>query len=387
MGYYFCKTLILLRGSLAASKGLRFLQIHLLLQTPFSIRYVSGNAADKHSFTVSYLINSCGFSPQSALLLSKKLQLKTEKPSDSVISFLSNHGFSQTQIRSFIRKCPNLLLCNPEKSLLPKFNFFYSKGLSRPELAALLSKHPYVLRRGLISHIIPNYNFFKNLVGSGDDKVLLAFKRYAGVLCGDFKSLAPPNISLLREHGVAESGIVNLLMNQPRVVQAKHDKFSSVVQELKKKGFDPRKYAFLDAISAMLQMSKGTLERKFNVYREWGWSEEQALHAFEKFPYCMIYSEYKITTAMDFLVNKMGLSPSYIAEIPTLLSYSLKKRIIPRCSVLQALVAKGLIKDGFKMSTVVSITEDKFLQKYVTCYKEEAPLLMKLYQENLSLSK
>ncbi|GLT32463.1 hypothetical protein SLA2020_071300 [Shorea laevis] len=142
-------------------------------------------------------MNSCGFSPQSALLLSKRVQFETQKAPESLIDFLSNHGCSQTQIRSFIQKCPNFLLCHPEKSHLPKFNFFYSKGLSSSKLAALLSIQLYVLRRGLNSHIIPNFNFFKNLVGSGDDKVLLAYKRYDGILYKEFKSLAPLNISLL----------------------------------------------------------------------------------------------------------------------------------------------------------------------------------------------
>ncbi|GKV31544.1 hypothetical protein SLEP1_g40223 [Rubroshorea leprosula] len=129
----------------------------------------------------------------------------------------------------------------------------------------------------------------------------------------------------------------------------------------------------------MLQLRKGNLVRKFNLYREWGWSNEQALLIFVKFPYCMIFSESKITAIMDFLVNKMGFSSSYIAERPALLTYSLKKRITPRCSVLQVLLSKVLVKDGFSVFSVASITEDKFLQKYVTCYKDESPQLMKLY--------
>ncbi|GKV31500.1 hypothetical protein SLEP1_g40186 [Rubroshorea leprosula] len=357
MGFSFCKSLILVR------------------------------AEDRHSFTVSHLINSCGFSPESALSISKKVLFKTPKTPDSVINFLSKHGFSQTQIRRLIEKEPQVLGYNPEKSLLPKFNFFYSKGLSSSELAGLLSTYPYILRRGLDSHIIPNFNFFKNLVGSSDNKVLLAFKRFSGVLYSNYKSLSPPNVALLREHGVPESNIVSQLINTPRVFAANHDKFKSVVQEVKKMGFDPGKYAFLGAISVMIQLGKGTLERKFDVYREWGWSKEQALLAFLKFPLCMNLSETHINAVMDFFVNKMGLSSSYVAERPALLSYSLKNRIIPRCSVLQVVLSKGLVKDGFSLLSVVSVTEDKFLQKYVTCCKDEAPQLMKLYQEKLSISK
>ncbi|GLT32464.1 hypothetical protein SLA2020_071310 [Shorea laevis] len=72
----------------------------------------------------------------------------------------------------------------------------------------------------------------------------------------------------------------------------------------------------------------------------------------------------------------MGLGSSYVAERPKLLSYSLARRIIPRCSVLEVLVTRGLIKDRLGGHTMIAINEDKFLRPYVTCYKDEAPVLI-----------
>ncbi|GLT60411.1 hypothetical protein SLA2020_331780 [Shorea laevis] len=148
--------------------------------------------------------------------------------------------------------------------------------------------------------------------------------------------------------------------------------------------FNPQKCTFLETVSVELQTSKLTLARKSNVYKKWGWSTEQILLGFTKWPKFMQLSESSVTAGMDFLVSKMGLSSSCVADRPKLLSYSLARRIITRTSVLEVLVAKGLIKDGYGVHAMIAINENEFLRKYVTCFKDEAPGLMKLYQEKLS---
>lgn len=65
------------------------------------------------------------------------------------------------------------------------------------------------------------------------------------------------------------------------------------------------------------------------MFRKLDWSEEEVLEAFERHTMCMMLSEYKIMSGMDFFVGKMGLSPYLIAYRPVLLTMSLKKRLIP----------------------------------------------------------
>ncbi|KAK9933757.1 hypothetical protein M0R45_020933 [Rubus argutus] len=79
------------------------------------------------SFTVSYLITSCGLSPELALSLSQKsVHLKNREKPDSVIKLLKSYGFNDTYISQLVRKRPNVLGANPEKTLLPKLEFFSS---------------------------------------------------------------------------------------------------------------------------------------------------------------------------------------------------------------------------------------------------------------------
>ncbi|XP_031274408.1 uncharacterized protein LOC116132867 [Pistacia vera] len=136
----------------------------------------------------------------------------------------------------------------------------------------------------------------------------------------------------------------------------------------------------------MSLMSKSEWDKKVDVYKRLHWSEEEILAAFQKHPWCMMTSEDKIMAVMDIFVNKMDWEPSAIAQRPILFSLSLEKRIIPRASVLQYLLTKGLPKNKLLSATPFKQCEKTFLQKFVNCC-DEAPRLMKLYKEKLDLSK
>jgi mTERF domain-containing protein len=79
------------------------------------------------------------------------------------------------------------------------------------------------------------------------------------------------------------------------------------------------------------------------LYKRWGWSKDMALSAFKRHPNCMLLSEEKITKAMDFFVNKMGWPSANISLNPSVLFFSLEKRIMPRFLVIQILLL-GYVK-------------------------------------------
>ncbi|OMO62843.1 Mitochodrial transcription termination factor-related protein [Corchorus olitorius] len=325
---------------------------------------------------------SCGLSPESALSVSKKVQLKNPTKPDSVLNFFKNHGFSQTQIRKIVERMPKLLLCKAEKTLLPKIQFFYSRGIPSSDLSVVLSSNPSVLGSNIDNCIIPNFNSFKDFTRCDDSEVFLAYKDCSNILTCNFQSIVAPNVAVLREHGVPDPNIMTELVRNPIKFTLNHDKFRRTVEEVDKLGFNPFKYNFLGALQVLLQTSKSTWERKLNVFKEWGWSDEDFVIAFEKFPNCMMYSEHKISKAMNFFVNTMDWKSSFVAHRPIVLSYSLGKRVIPRYSVLQVLLSKGFIKKPVNDSFLIC-SEKEFLARFVTPYGDLH--LLKLYKEKMSL--
>ncbi|XWS08071.1 hypothetical protein CRYUN_Cryun41cG0046800 [Craigia yunnanensis] len=155
-------------------------------------------------------------------------------------------------------------------------------------------------------------------------------KEGRSVLTRNLQSVFAPNLAILRENGVPESIIKTKLVVHPRIFAENREKFRRTVEEVKKLGFNPLKQLFLIALQALIQISKSTWERKSNVFKQWGWTDEDIVSAFEKYPRCMILSEHKITATMNFYVNTMGWKSSYIANCPVLLSYGLERKIIPR---------------------------------------------------------
>uniref|UniRef100_A0A7N2LXL9 Uncharacterized protein n=1 Tax=Quercus lobata TaxID=97700 RepID=A0A7N2LXL9_QUELO len=310
------------------------------------LRYIS-STSNQHSFTVSYLINTCGFSREGAISASKRVNFETPDKADLVISFFKHHGFSQTQISSIIRRYPPLLLSNPQKTLLAKLEFFQFKGFTSSDIVMILTRNPNLLKRSLKNQIIPSFDFFKNLLGT-DEKTVIAVRRFSAILV-DKDTHVVPTVNLLRENGVHESDICTLIKNWPRVITTDQVRFKEIVEEVKEMGINPLR--------------------------------DEILVAFAKNPCCFRASEDKIMRVMDFLVNKMGLEASLIVKRPTFISLSLEKRLIPRVSAIQFLQSKGLVKKNFYLPTAFEYVEELFLQRFVLPNKEEASELLQLYKE------
>ncbi|XP_059435174.1 transcription termination factor MTERF15, mitochondrial-like isoform X2 [Corylus avellana] len=338
---------------------------------------------EKHSFAVSYLINSCGLSTKSAILKSRRLIFQSPERPDSVLNLFKENGISNAQISKIVRKYPLILLSDPEKTLLPKIEFLRSIGVSSSDLITIISSYPFLFRCNLRKRVIPCYDILKSVL-LVDEKVLTTFKRAPRACLNDVTNNMAPNIALLRQLGAPSSTISFLVTNYPSAAFIKHTRFVEAVHQAMEMGFDPSKTVFVLAIQVLLKMKKPKLESRFELYKRWGWSKHMALAAFKSFPNCMQSSEEKITKTMEFLVNKIGWPSANIATYPYVINLSLEKRIIPRCSVVQILLAKGLIKNNLALGTFLLPTERKFLERFVIRFQDDVPELLNVYQGKMS---
>jgi mTERF domain-containing protein len=337
---------------------------------------------EKHSFAVSYLINSCGLSAKSAILASQRVVFQNPEKPDSVLNFLKDNGFSNAQISQIVRMHPLVLLAHPEKTLLPKIELMRSIGVSSADLITILSSNPFLFKTNLEKRIIPSYDFLKTVLV--DEKVLKTFKRSTRSFLCDVTNTVAPNIALLRQLGVPLSRISFFVSSYPSTAFIKHARFVEAAQQVTEMGFNPLKTEFVLAIQALLKMSKQKLESRLELYKRWGWSRDMALAAFKSHPNCMVVSEENMTKTMDFLVNKSGWPSTDVATNPRVINLSLEKRIIPRWSVVQILLAKGLVKNNLALGTFLLPSERVFLEKFVIRFRDDVPQLLKVYQGKMS---
>ncbi|MBA0850109.1 hypothetical protein Goshw_025344, partial [Gossypium schwendimanii] len=189
-------------------------------------------------------------------------------------------------------------------------------------------------------------------------------------------------MNVLRGIGVPESNILLLLNRQPRSLLYNPVRLKEIVEKAERMGFDPSTKMFLSVVIALKSMTKSTLEKKFDVYRRWGWSEQEIHEAFRRHPLCMTVSEDKVMAIMDFLVKKMGYSSTLIAKQPSILWKSFRKNIVPRALFARELLSQGLVND-LKLSVLFDTSEKVFIRMFVDRFVNEAPDLLKLYKEKL----
>ncbi|KAI9193918.1 hypothetical protein LWI28_001322 [Acer negundo] len=379
---FLCKTILLRHGRRCTITSTNY---NKDFPFPLFIKCLSTATSNQHSFTVSYLINSCGFSKKTALSASKYVNFNSPENADSVIALLKSQGFSETQISMLIRGRTQVLGSSPERTLSPKFEFFYSKGISSPDLAKILSACPDLLLRSLENHIIPAFNHLTDLFKSSE-KAVAAVKCSPGILNKDVEIYITPCINVLRDIGVPERNIILFLRFRSRPSKTSLGTFKNTVEAVKEMGFNTLNSQFIIAVIAK-GFGRIKWESKVEIYRRWGWSEEEFLAAFRKNPLCMLVSDDKIMAVMDFLVNKMDMESSAIAKRSDVIKMSMEKRFIPRAAVFQFLLSKGLIdRKHTNLVTFFTYPEKAFLQKFVNSC-DEAPEILKLYQEKLGLSK
>ncbi|KAI3465915.1 hypothetical protein Pfo_022578 [Paulownia fortunei] len=287
---------------------------------------------EKQSFTVSYLINSCGMSSEAAISASKKLRLNSPEKPDLVLALLKSHGFGDGHISKMVAKIPDILKADPKVTILPKLQFFHSIGVPAPVLANVVSTSPNILKYSLQNSIIPAYNNLKILLQT-NEKIVRFIKRAAGnyhFIHGVLK-YTHSNVAMLRKYGVNKSNMSFLVSNYPRTLIIKSDRLAKLVDRIIELGIDTTNITFVHAMQVLLSMSKSTWEHKKEAYQRCGWSDSDIRMAFSIYPVCIRLSEKKIISTMEFLVNEMSCQPSAIARYPIVLSYNLEKRIKPRC--------------------------------------------------------
>ncbi|GLT75814.1 hypothetical protein SLA2020_475110 [Shorea laevis] len=309
--------------------------------------------------SVECLIDSCDFSLESAL--SKSLKPHSNRKNVGkhalVINCLKSHGFDDTHIIKLVEKRPNVLQCNVEATLNPKLKFLTENGLT-------------VLRQYLES--IPD--------------MMKALNRAPRLLSFNLERVLQPNVEFLVDEGISADRVSKLLVARPRVLLQKREMIASLFKAVKNMGVSPKDSIFIRGIQVLSQMSEATWKNKIQLFKSLGWSEEDLSRTFREAPFCFAYSEKKIRSQMDFLLNTVNAELKTVIAFPKILTYSLDKRLRPRYEVLKVLLSKKLIREDIKIVWLLDLSDKKFLDTYVTKHLDKVPGLLDVYKGNVEQS-
>ncbi|KAJ4897537.1 Mitochondrial transcription termination factor family protein [Raphanus sativus] len=354
-----------------------------------------------NSFTVSYLVESLGFTTKLAESIFRRVTTTEEANKgnnpDSVLSLLRSHGFTDSHISTIIRTYPRLLLQDAESSLAPKLRFLTSRGASTSELTEILSKAPKILGIKKDKAFSRYYDFVREIISADSES-----SEFGKLSEGSAQENKLRNVLVLRDMGVPQRLLLPLLISNHHVCCGK-EKFEETLKKVVEMGFEPATFRFVEALRMLYQLSDKTIQEKLCFYEKLGFSvgevwemfkknpsflplsEKNVLNSIEAYlglgftrdefatlvkchPQCLNYSAELVKKKAEFLVKGMNWPVKALVSNPTVLGYNLEKRTIPRCNVIKALMSRGLLGGEGELPSLGSVlvcTDRAFLKRYV----------------------
>ncbi|KAG0494969.1 hypothetical protein HPP92_005963 [Vanilla planifolia] len=320
----------------------------------------------------------------SAAITCAETKLQTVAKAESILGILKSHGLTETHIGIIASKLPALFNNHPEKYVTPKLEFFLAAGYPGPALAKLITRDPTILTCSL-KRLASNYNMIRTVLGS-DSEVAVSVARSTWIFRSCLEKTILPNIKTLSDHGVAGANIARLFKWYPRAITIRPCRFIKSVSLVKNMGFDPSKASFVQGVYVLSGLTPATWERKMELYRSLGWSEEETILAFKKSPLCMLHSEEKVRKLVDFFVKNLNWDPFKMASQATLLTLHFERRILPRYAVYSILTRNRPAAKKLNFPSLLIMNERLFLERHVFKYVDQLPELLEAYNSKLSLA-
>ncbi|CAL9122847.1 unnamed protein product [Musa acuminata var. zebrina] len=217
---------------------------------------------------------------------------------------------------------------------------------------------------------------WESLLGSRE-LVLKHLKKTRWFFFSSVEKTLHPNLKFLRDEcGIPEERVSVVLRSHPKLISQKPESLRALVARADELGMPRQSRMFVRTLDALHNVSQERFEAKVELMRSFGWSESEFSSAVRKAPTFLCISLDMLRRKVEFFINVVGYTPSFIASHPNLLLLSLQKTVIPRFRVLEMLNTKGLWTRRGKFLSYVQLSNTKFMEKIVLPYKEKVPELL-----------
>ncbi|XP_064986986.1 uncharacterized protein LOC135581272 [Musa acuminata AAA Group] len=334
----------------------------------------SFSTAEEHSlnhrsnFTLVDPLESCELSSKEAAKRAKDGICEKELSSSSLsIEFFKQSGWTDAQVVKLMQKHTRFLRANLETVLKPKIRSLQDMGFSDTEIVQLVSSCLGLLH---FRDIQPRINFWRSLLGS-NERLIKACRRNMFLLTSSLAQKIEPNISLLRECGISEQNIAQMVVRLPSFLCHTEKCIKEAIKHVEELGVSRDCKTFPRALLTVVTLSRSRLDATFATLISYGWSQPDCVAAFRKHPSIWSLSKKTLCDKMTFLMKEAGCELTYIICRPVLLTYSLEKRLRPRYEVLNFLDQNKLLDKGHDLLSVILLSEEKFRNKFLFVLRKE----------------
>ena len=107
------------------------------------------------------------------------------------------------------------------------------------------------------------------------------------------------------------------------------------------------------------------------------------MEMFRRAPTLFRASTDKLKFGIDFFMNTVKYDKSMLVRRPLCLISSTENRVIPRFNVLQVIKLKKLLDKEPSFYSVLYMTEEEFLDKFISRFRDDAEELLVAYKGHL----
>ncbi|CAL4973092.1 unnamed protein product [Urochloa decumbens] len=317
----------------------------------------------------TYLVANCGLTPSQAAKASKLLShLETPDQPDAVLAFLAGLNLSKADVAAVIARRPRFLCYSVEETLAPRVSQLRDIGLSTPQIASLVPLVPYVFgSQAYVSHLAFYMHFFGSFA-----KLQVAIRRNAQLIRRSAEKVEQ-NTVLLRQCGLGARDIAQVASQAPRLFCGSQERLKAVIARAEELGVPQGVPMFRYALVVAYSVGRETATAKMDLLKSLGWSGSQVAMAVAKMPGLLTASEDRLRRAVDFLTKEAGMEVEGIAHWPSLLRFSIERRLAPRLKVQRFLKEKGLSLGDRSFYSVACMSSEKFFNTFVLPHAKILP--------------
>ncbi|CAL4885390.1 unnamed protein product [Urochloa decumbens] len=332
-----------------------------------------------HFAAEDYLVSSCGLTREEAAKAAKCFShWKSPANADAVLAFLTGPalGLSKADIALLVAKDPRILNCSVDNNLRARLDGFRRHGFSAVQIRSFFRRAPACFR---CCNFDEKLGFWMSVLGS-PDKFLRIISRNYYVLSSDLDKVVKTNIRLLQERGLSVQDIGIMCVTNPRLLTCNPDVTRALLVRADKLGVPRDSLMFRQAVNTAAGLGPETMASKLKMIgKTLGCSDAEVATMLQMNPMVLRCSREKIQRGYEFLTKVVGVDAKYIQSKPTILLYSLERRLAPRNYVIKVLQEKGLIRKNLSFYSIVTTGEKSFYSRYIDPHKDALPGLADAY--------
>lgn len=187
-------------------------------------------------------------------------------------------------------------------------------------------------------------------------------------------------VDVYRRLGFSVEDVWDMFKKWPNALKFSGKKVTQTFETLKKCGLiEEEAVALLKKNPQFLRVSEENIANSIETFLGLGFSRGEFAMMIKRYPVCIGFSGETVRKKTEFLVEEMDWSLDDVVSHPQVFSYSMEKRMVPRCGVIKALISKGLL--GSELPSVCSVlacTDKMFLRRYVRKHDDDKELVAEL---------